>query len=129
MKLKTNQTTKAVIRGILHSVIVSLALVLLFSLVIVTTGISSDIIKPGAQIIKVLSILWGVIVALRHIEKRGWMFGALVGLLYTVVIFFIFSIIDTNFGITSGLFTEVLFACVIGALSAMIVKTLRGQSI
>jgi len=131
MKLKSvgNQTTKAVIRGILHAVIVSLALVLLFALLLLFTGMPSSYIKPGVQIIKVLSIFWGVTVAIRHIEKRGWMFGALIGFLYTVAIFLIFSIIDTSFGIVSGLITDGLFACAIGTISAMILKTLRAQTV
>jgi len=131
MKMKSvgNQTTKAIIRGILYAVIVSLALVLFFAFLILMTGMPAGFIKPGTQIIKVLSIFWGTVVALRHIEKRGWMFGALVGLLYTVVIFFIFSILDKDFGITSGLVADGLFACAIGAISAMIVRTLRARTV
>jgi len=124
-----NLTTRAVIKGILHSVVLSLILVFAFALIILVTGMSSSFIRPGAQIIKVISIFWGVAVALRGIEKRGWLFGALVGLLYTVIIFLIFSIIDTNFGITSGLLADILFACGIGTVSAMILKTLRAKTI
>lgn len=129
MKSMGNLATKAVIRGILHAVIVSLVLVFLFALIILTGSVPSSFIKPVAQIIKVFSIFWGVAVALRHIEKRGFLFGALVGLLYTVIIFFIFSIIDTDFGIATGLVADGLFACVIGALSAMILKTMRSRAI
>jgi len=124
-----NQTARAVTKGILHAVIISLILVFAFALVILLSGLSSSFIRPGAQIIKVLSIFWGVAVALRGIEKRGWLFGMLVGLLYTVIIFLIFSIIDTNFGITTGLLADTLFACAIGAVSAMIIKTLRAKTI
>ena len=124
-----NTTTRAVIKGILHSVILSLILVFAFALVILVSGLPSGFIRPGAQIIKVLSIFWGVAVALRGIDKRGWLFGALIGLLYTVIIFLIFSIIDTNFGITSGLLADILFACGIGLISALILKTLRAKTI
>ena len=123
-----NQTAAAVVRGVLHAVIVSLVLVFVFALILLAAGLPSGAIKPCAQVIKVLSIFWGVAVALRHVEKRGWLFGALVGLLYTVIIFFIFSIIDTNFGITSGLLTDILFACIIGAFSAMIRTTISSNA-
>ena len=131
MKIKSfqNQTARAVIRGILHAVIVSLILVFVFALVILVAGLPSGIIKPGAQVIKVLSIFWGVVIALRGIEKRGWLFGGLIGLLYTVIIFFVFSIISTDFGITSGILADIIFACVIGIFSAMILKTLRARTI
>ena len=131
MKIKSfgNQTARAITRGILHSVILSLVLVFLFALVILLAGLPSGTINPGAQVIKIISIFWGVAVAMRGIDRRGWIFGALVGLLYTVIIFFIFSIISTDFGITSGLLADGLFACVLGAFSAMILKTLRSQTI
>ena len=131
MKLPSikNQTARAVTKGILHAVILSLVLVFAFALIVLVAGLPSGAIKPGAQVIKVLSIFWGVVVALRGIEKRGWLFGALVGLLYTVIIFLIFSIIDSKFGITSGLLADSLFACVIGVISALILKTLRARAI
>jgi putative membrane protein (TIGR04086 family) len=131
MKLKSiqNTTVKAVTKGILHAVVLSLALVLLFAFVVLVTGLPSGAIKPVAQVIKILSIFWGTLIALRGIEKRGWMFGALVGLLYTVIIFLIFSIISTDFGIVSGIWVDGLFACAIGAISAMILKTLRARTI
>ena len=72
MKSFQNQTARAVTRGILHAVILSLVLVFLFALVIMISGLSSSFIKPGAQIIKVLSIFWGVLVTLRGVEKRGF---------------------------------------------------------
>jgi len=124
-----NDTARAVIKGILHAVILSLILVFAFALIILISGLPSGFIRPGAQIIKVLSIFWGVAVALKGIEKRGWLFGALVGLLYTVIIFLIFSIIDTNFGITTGLLADTLFACAIGVVSELIFKMLRAKAI
>ena len=131
MKLKSfeNQTARAVTRGILHAVIASLVLVFLFALIILVAGLPSSAIKPGTQVIKVFSIFWGVAVALRGVGKRGWVFGALVGLLYTVIIFFVFSIISSDFGLVSGLLTDCLFACVIGVFSAMILKTLRSNAV
>jgi len=130
MKLPSikNQAVNAVIRGILHAVILSLVLFLLFA-VLIWMGLPSGLNKPGIEIIKILSIFWGVIVALRHIEKHGWLFVALVGLMYMVLIFFIFSIISPEFGLISGLLTNILFACLVGAFSAMILKTLRTQTV
>ena len=130
MKLPTikNQTVNAVIRGILHAVILSLLLFLLFA-ALIWMGLPSGFNKPGIEIIKAISIFWGVVVAIRHIERHGWLFGALVGLLYIVLIFFIFSIISPEFELISGLLTNILFACIVGAFSAMILKTLRANTI
>ena len=120
---------KQVTRGTLYAVITTLALVLLFAGVLIVAPISDGAIKPVVQVIKVLSIFVGVIVALKHVNNRGWMYGGIVGLIYTVLAFFVFSIIYNEFGVTSGLLTDMLFAVVIGAISAMVLKTLRSQAV
>jgi len=120
-----NSVIKHVTRGILYAVIISLILVLVFALALMTMPISDSIAKPIVQTIKVISIFFGVMIAIRHIEQRGWLFGGLVGLLYTVLAFFIFSIIYTDFTITNGLLTDMVFAAIIGVLSALFLKTMR----
>jgi putative membrane protein (TIGR04086 family) len=118
----SNPIIKSLLKGILWAVVTSLVLVLALALVIQITGLADSLIKPIMQIIKVLSIFFGVMIALRSIEKRGWLFGALVGLVYTVLAFFIFSIMNSDFSITAGLIADMFFAIIIGAVSAFILR-------
>ena len=122
MKKGSNSKMKQVVKGTLHGVIATLLLVLLFALVVRFAGIGGGMITVIAQIIKVVSIFYGVRVALREIDKRGYIFGALVGLLYMVLSFFIFSILDNGFSVTVGLLNDLLFAVVIGIISALLIK-------
>ena len=128
-KFPENSVARHVTRGTLYAIIVSLVLVLLFAGIIMITPISDAITKPVVQIIKVISIFIGVMIALKHIQKRGWLFGAVVGLCYTVLAFFVFSIVYNEFSITNGLLTDMIFAVIIGALSAMLFKTMKAQTI
>ena len=109
-------------RGTLYAVILTLVSVLIFALLVKVFGMSSGAIKPITQIIKVVSIFIGVLVVLRTVEKRAWLHGAILGLVYTVLAFFIFSIIDKNFSITSGLLIDIILAIVIGIISAMLLR-------
>jgi len=127
MKNKDSRV-RPVVKGTLHAVIATLLLVLLFALVVRFAGIGGGAITAIMQIIKVVSIFYGVRVTLRSIEKKGYLFGALVGLLYTVLSFFIFSIIDSNFSITIGLLNDLIFCTILGATSAFVIMAGRGRS-
>ena len=129
MKNGKTSVIKSITRGTLYAVIASLILVLIFALIIKLTEMSGGVIKPIVQVLKVISVFYGVLVGLKGIEKRGYIWGAVIGLLYTVFAFFIFSILDSNFSITMGLLNDMIFACVIGAVSAVILKFGRRNEI
>ena len=122
MKNVTNSNLKQIIKGTLHGVIATLLLVGLFALLVRFAGIGGNTITVIAQIIKVVSIFYAVKVALRNVEKRGYIFGALVGLLYMVLSFFIFSILDDGFSVTVGLLNDLIFAMTLGVASSVLIK-------
>ena len=122
MKLNTNSVVRAHLRGTLYALAITFAAVLLFALAVQFAGISNTVIGPTTQAIKAISIFIGVLTALRTVEKRAWMHGGILGLIYTVFTFFILSIIDPTFSITSGLIVELVFAGCIGLVSAMLLR-------
>ena len=111
-----------VIRGTLHATIATLVLVLGLALVVWITGLGGVTLDILTQIAKVLGIFYGVSVALRRIDNRGWLFGGIVAVIQTVLIYFLFSIFGASFSITVGLLTELLFATVVGVISALLLR-------
>jgi len=109
-------------RGLLYALTLTLAAFLIFAMVIKFAGLSGGTIKPVVQIIKALAIFTGVYAALRTIEKRAWLHGGILGLVYTVLAFFILSIIDSSFSLTGGFMVEALFALVVGLVSALLLR-------
>jgi len=124
---KTNSKIRQVLRGTLYGIVATLVMVLGFALVVRMTGLGSTTINVISQIIKVLSIFIAVRVALREMGKRGWVIGGVVGVIYTILIFFIFSIISSEFSITTGILFELLFATAIGMASALLLKMGRRE--
>ena len=112
-------------RGTLWALVTTLSCVLILALVIKFAGLTGNVIKPIAQGIKVISIFLGAFVLLRSVEKRAWMHGAILGLIYTTLAFFIFSIIDKSFSLTTGLLYETLFALAVGIVSALLIRLRR----
>ena len=125
MKSENNSLMKQVIKGTLHGVIATLVLVVVFALIVRFAGIGGGAVRVIAQIIKVVSIFYAVRVTLRNIGKFGYLYGAVVGLLYMVLSFFIFSILDSEFSVTVGLLNDILFAIAVGVFSAIVMRAGR----
>ena len=115
-------------RGTLYALVVTLAAVFLIALLVKFAGLSESVVRPLVLCVKAVAIFTGVYSALKSIEKRAWLHGGILGLVYTALAFVILSIIDSNFSITSGFLIETLFALLVGMASAMILR-LRKRNI
>ena len=120
--LKGNTALRAHTRGTLFALVLTLTAVLIVAAIVKFAGLSDTVIKPIVQVIKALSIFTGVYSVLKSVEKRAWLHGGILGLVYTVLAFFILSIIDSNFSITGGFFIETAFSLVVGVVSALLLR-------
>lgn len=122
VKLKGIKVDKAffkdVIKGSLFSLIITLVAVLIFGIVIKLTSISNEIIMPINQVIKVLSIFFGIIFSFKT-KQFGAIKGLLVGLIYTLLSLFIFLIIG---GTLKGSFNylDFIFGAILGTISGIV---------
>ena len=113
-------------KGVCVSIIVTLIAVLIFAIVIKLFSISASIITPVNQIIKALAIFLGCIFSLR--ESKGWLKGAILGVVVILLTYFIFSAIagKITFGISNLL--EIAFGAIAGAISGAVAVNLRSTN-
>ena len=114
-----------VLKGALVSLSVSLVGILIFAFFIKYVAVPTAAIKPVNQVIKGLSLLIGCFIALRKSDKMGLVTGLLIGLLYTILAFLVFSILDGNFEFSKTLVNDLLFGGIIGAICGVIAVNLR----
>ena len=119
---------KSICKGVLCAVIVTLLFVLGFALVVQLTGLSNQVISPIMQIVKVVCIFVAVAIALKSVKSKGWLFGALVGLLYMVLTFLIFSLLDGEFNLGFNALSDLIFQSLVGLISAVILR-LRNKDV
>ena len=89
------------------------------------TNIPESTIKPVNQVIKGLSILIGVFIALKKSKELGLVSGLLIGFLYTIVAFVIFSCLGGVFAFDITFLTDILFGAVMGAICGIICVNLK----
>lgn len=113
------------LKGSLISVCVSLVAILLFAFIIKLTGMSKGLIKVINQIIKVVSIFLGTFLILRKTGQKGLVTGIIVGLLYTIIAFVVFSILNEKFAFDITLLIDIIFGTIIGAICGAICVNLK----
>jgi putative membrane protein (TIGR04086 family) len=113
---------KKLFKGLLWSMILTLGFVLIFAFIIKQANLGDAVIKPVVQVIKVVCILVGVGITIRNTGGKGWLWGGIVGVLYTVFAFCIFSAIDGSFEVNLSALNDLVFAMIIGVISAMLFR-------
>ena len=110
----------SIIKGIMVALCISLLLVLVFAFLLKFTNIPDSAINPVNQVIKGASILAGVFIGLKKSKELGLVSGLLIGFIYTILAFLVFSILSGHFVFDITLLTDIVFGAVIGAICGII---------
>lgn len=127
-KVKNNEKNNILLNGLkgsMLSVCVSLVLILIFAFVIKLTSMSDTLIKPINQIIKVVSIFFGTLFIVKKVNQKGLITGAIVGLLYSILAFVVFSILNGGFSFDITLLIDILFGAISGAICGIICVNMK----
>ena len=121
--VKTDVT--AVLKAVLFATLISLALVLIFAIVIRFAHVENKVIMPVNVAIKILSLLVGVLLAFK-IPQNGLVKGAISGLLYMLFTFLIFSALNGFKDVTFS-WIDLITLPVAGAISGIIKVNLKSR--
>ena len=126
LKVKTSSPVLSnIFKGSLISVSITLVSILIFALIIKFANIPDNVIAPVNQAIKIVSIFMWVVLAFNRHTTNGFVKGFLIGVVYTVLAYLIFSILAKEFSFTLTSFTDTLFGGVIGGISGIIVANIK----
>ncbi len=129
MKLKASKSANGmflcILKGVLVGLCVSMVGILLFAFILRFTSVSDKIIAPVNQVIKGVSIFLGVFVALKKHKEMGLLNGFLIGFLFTIVAFLVFSLLDGAFCFDRTFLNDIIFGSVIGGICGIICVNLK----
>lgn len=133
LKAKTNSLKESsglnimglLIKGTLIALCISLVLVLVFAFLLKFTNIPDSAIFPVNQVIKGVSVFLGVFLSLRKSKELGLVSGLLIGFIYTIMAFLVFSALSGTFSFDITLLTDVVFGAVIGAICGIICVNIK----
>ena len=111
---------KALLKGSLFALSISLILICIFAFVLRFLDINTDLIKPINQVIKIVSILLGAFMGLKKVKEMGLVSGFLIGVLYTILAFVVFSLLNGSFCFSPTLLNDMLFGGIAGAIAGVV---------
>ncbi len=109
------------IKGGLVSVLAAFVLIVIFALVIKLTNLSEEWFQPVTQVIKGIALIIGICSAMKG-EKPSVFIGTLAGIIFTLLAFTLFSVIDDGFNFSLNLIYDLLFGAGGGTLIALMCK-------
>ena len=111
----------SIIKACLLGIIVTLVGVVLLAVVLKFTDLSSDVINYVNSAIKILAIF----IMVMYIKNRedGLLVKSIFGgVLYALLSFVIFSILNGSFAFNLGVVYDVLFAVIVSIIASVVVK-------
>ncbi len=117
------------IKGTLTALCVSLIGILIFAFILKFTNISEAVITPVNQVIKGVSVFLGVFIALKKQREMGLVSGLLIGLLFTIVAFLVFSILSGRFVFDLAFLYDIIFGSIIGGICGIICINIKKSSV
>ena len=115
----------SLIKGSLIALSISLIAICLFAFILRFCDISEEAIKPINQIIKIASIVIGAYIGMKNCREMGLITGFFVGILYTILAFVIFSLLNGGFDFKSSLINDLIFGGIAGGISGILAVNFR----
>ena len=117
---KSEKQSICILRGILISFLFTVCMLTIFSALLVYTNLSEETIKPVIITITGISILIGSSLGTRKLHKNGLLSGGIIGASYILLLYFISSIISSNFGINWASIIMIIVGLIGGVFGGVI---------
>ena len=113
----------------LVGIISTLVGILIFSVILKFVDMSSTVISYINDVIKALSIFIMVLILKKLDGERLLIKSIIAGLLYAILCFIVFSILNGSFAINMSLVFDLFFAIAVSVIATIIVNTLKRKSL
>lgn len=115
----------SILYGTALSISITLILILSFAFIIKLTNLSDKFIFPVNQIIKIISLFFGILLILKKCNEKGFLKGILLGFVYFSLSFIIFSILQGDWSFSINNVYDLLLTSLMGGLIGIIVVNVR----
>jgi len=122
---KDSNFVLAIIKGSLIALCTSFIGILIFAFLLKFTNISDKFITPINEVIKGVSIFFGVFIGFKREKKLGLIGGFLIGLIFTILAFISFSLLGGGFNFDLTLLYDTIFGGILGGICGVICVNIK----
>ena len=121
--VEPNKGILPIIKGTIISVVISMILLLIFSIILTYTNISEATIVPIIIVVTTISILIGSSIGSAKIKKNGLLNGAIIGGIYMIIFYILSSIVSWKFALN----TTSIIMIITGMLAGILRRNCRSK--
>lgn len=114
------QNTIRIIKGSILAILISVILLFIYATILTYTDIQETTMLPVILTVVGISILTGSMISVRKIRKNGMLNGAIVGLIYIIILYLSSSICLTGFSLTLNSFAMLIVGIITGIIGGII---------
>ena len=116
-----------ILKGCIGGIIFTIAAVLIFAYLLKSMSLSDGVIAPVNEGIKMIAALLTAYLATKKAGGPAWLIGALSGVVYMALGFFVFSLLDGGMGMWQILLSDLLTGLLLGLIGGIIFQTLLSK--
>ncbi|GAA3642995.1 TIGR04086 family membrane protein [Asaccharospora irregularis] len=114
------EKTNYVLKGLGYSYIITLAILLIYNLLITFTDLGGNTIAMASSFITTLSSAFGGFYASKNIKEKGLIYGVLVGFLYIICLILIVFLAQDNFTYEIDTLYKIGFSVISGGIGGVL---------
>lgn len=109
-----------IFKNVILAYIITLILIVIYSFVLAFTSVPESSIPLFTFVSGMISVFIGSSMAVIKIKEKGLINGALVGLVYILILYLLSSIFATGFGVDGYAFGMILLNVIVGMIGGII---------
>ncbi|PIH05390.1 TIGR04086 family membrane protein [Clostridium combesii] len=114
------KNTEFIVQGLLRAIIITVIMLLIFAVILTFKDIGEKISSIIYLLITIFSIMYGTIYAVRKINKKGWLIGLVISIIYMTIIYIISIVSGNTLTFGTDRFIRIFLALILGILSGML---------
>lgn len=112
-----------ILKGCIGGVVFTIVAVLLFAFLLKSMALADSVIAPVNEGIKLIAVLLTAYLATRKASGPPWLIGAISGIVYMTLGFFVFSLLDGGMGMWQILLSDIITGCLVGLIGGIIFQS------
>lgn len=115
-----SSTYMVMLKALLISFIISFIMILIYALILSFSSISDASMSKVTQTILIISVAIASAYGGKKTRRRGWMFGAVLGLIFSILLIPFGMAVGQAFVMDIFLITKILVTAIVGAIGGII---------
>lgn len=118
--MENNSDLMRIGEGVIRSFFLTLSLLLIYAVITSFVDTNAKFDSIYKVVITALGVMYGAVYAARKINRRGWLIGLIVGLLYMIVIYLVSIVSGRGLILSNFSILRIILAIIVGTLSGML---------